>query len=187
MDSMNNRTIREYAVDATDTGVERSGGAGVDPYPAQEVGSIGTMGQVGGPSDIGSTGTLQGSSASSGSATVPESGTTGAKPSRRKKQSSNSSAISDQVEQKADAVIQKPAEGLKKAADMTRSMTEERSGSVGAIGSQAADVLEKGADYLEQGDTEQMIQDLEAMVRRRPVESLLVAAGAGFLLSKALR
>jgi hypothetical protein len=83
--------------------------------------------------------------------------------------------------------MQKSAEGLKKAADMARSMTEDRSGPVGAIGSQAADVIEKGAGYLEQGDTERMIQDLEAMVRRRPMESLLIAAGAGFLLSKAMR
>jgi ElaB/YqjD/DUF883 family membrane-anchored ribosome-binding protein len=83
--------------------------------------------------------------------------------------------------------MQKSADGLKKAADKTRTMSEEHGGPMGSIGSQAAGVMEKGADYLEQGDTEQMIQDLEAMVRRRPMESLLIAAGAGFLLSKAMR
>jgi ElaB/YqjD/DUF883 family membrane-anchored ribosome-binding protein len=32
-----------------------------------------------------------------------------------------------------------------------------------------------------------MIADLEAFVRSKPVESLLVAAGIGFLFSKAMR
>ncbi len=95
--------------------------------------------------------------------------------------------LAQQAEQKADAGLQKSAEGLNKAADMVRSATEDRSGTVGTVGTQAADVLGKGASYLEKGDSEQFIQDLEALVRRRPVESLLVAAGAGFILSKAMR
>jgi hypothetical protein len=95
--------------------------------------------------------------------------------------------LAHQAEQKADAGMQKSAEGLKKAADMARSATEDRSGPVGTVGSQAAEVLDKGANLLEKGDTEQIIQDLEALVRRRPVESLLVAAGAGFIVSKAMR
>jgi len=92
-----------------------------------------------------------------------------------------------QAEQKADVGIQKSAEGLKKAADMARTATEDRSGAVGTVGTQAAEVLDKGASYLEKGDTEQVIQDLEALIRRRPVESLLIAAGAGFIVSKAMR
>jgi len=32
-----------------------------------------------------------------------------------------------------------------------------------------------------------MIVELENMVRRKPVESMLVAAGIGFLLAKAVR
>jgi len=129
-----------------------------------------------------STGASQDASASSGAGSAADSATT--KSTKRKKQSSG---VAQQAEGKTDAGMQKSAEGLKKAADVTRSMTEDRSGPVGTIGSQAADVIEKGADYLEQGDTERMIQDLEETVRRRPMESLLVAAGAGFLLSKILR
>ena len=92
-----------------------------------------------------------------------------------------------QIEQKADAGIQKSAEGLHKAADKTRSMADEQSGTMSTIGTQAADAMEKGADYLDRNTTDDMIKDLEATVRRRPMESLLVAAGAGFLLSKILR
>lgn len=95
--------------------------------------------------------------------------------------------MAKQAEAKADAGIQKSAEGLKKAADKARSASEDHSGTMGTIGAQAADALDKGADYLEHGDTEQFINDLESLVRRHPVESLVVAAGAGFLLSKAMR
>jgi hypothetical protein len=136
-------------------------------------------------SDSASTGVSQGASASSGAGSATGSSTT--KPTKPTKSKKQSGGVAQQAEEKTDAGMQKSAEGLKKAADMTRSMTEDRSGPVGTIGSQAADVIEKGAGYLEQGDTERMIQDLEAMVRRRPMESLLIAAGAGFLLSKAMR
>lgn len=98
-----------------------------------------------------------------------------------------SGGLAQQAEQKAEAGLQKSAEGLKKAADMARSATEDRGGPVGTVGSQAAVVLDKGANLLEKGDTEQIIQDLEALIRRRPMESLLVAAGAGFIVSKAMR
>jgi hypothetical protein len=101
--------------------------------------------------------------------------------------SQSTGGVMQQAEQKADVGIQKSAEGLKKAAGLARSATEDRSGPVGTVGTQAAEVLDKGATYLEKGDTEQFIQDLEALVRRRPVESLLVAAAAGFIVSKAMR
>lgn len=98
-----------------------------------------------------------------------------------------SGGIAQQAGQKAEVGMQKSAEGLKKAAEKARSVSEERSGPVGTIGVQTADVLEKGAGYLEQGDTGQLIEDLEALVRRRPVEAMLVAAGMGFIVSKAMR
>jgi len=195
MDSMNNRAIREYAPGEGPTEGE---GFGMDPVTAGLGGSTaaewvpegpGSVRRIDSPglgsmqsSDPASTGASQSASASSGDGRATGSATT--KSTKRKKQSGG---VAQQAEEKTDAGIQKSAEGLKKAADMTRSMTEDRSGPVGTIGSQAADVIEKGAGYLEQGDTERMIQDLEAMVRRRPMESLLIAAGAGFLLSKAMR
>jgi ElaB/YqjD/DUF883 family membrane-anchored ribosome-binding protein len=98
-----------------------------------------------------------------------------------------SGGITKQASQKAEVGMQKSAEGLKKAAEKARSASEERSGAVSTIGTQAADVLEKSAGYLEQGDTGQFVEDLEALVRRRPMESLLVAAGMGFIVSKAMR
>lgn len=197
MDSMNNRAIREYA---PGEGPNEAEGFGGDPITAGLGGSMaaewvpegpGTVRRKDSPelgsmqsSDPASTDASGGTLASSGARSATGSSTTSTKSSKRKKQNGG---VTQQAEEKTDAGMQKSAEGLKKAADMTRSMTEDRSGPVGTIGSQAADVIEKGAGYLEQGDTERMIQDLEAMVRRRPMESLLVAAGAGFLLSKAMR
>ena len=102
-------------------------------------------------------------------------------------QTTNSGGIAQKAEHSMDAGMQKSAESLKSVADKARSMSEGRDGTVGSLGTQAADAIEKGAGYLEQGDSEQLMRDLEAMVRRRPVESLLVAAGAGFVLSKVIR
>jgi len=197
MDPMNDRAIREYAPGGGPTETE---GFGTDPVTAGLGGSTAAEWVPEGPgsvrrkddpglesmqsSDLASTGGSRSASASSGAGSATDSSTTSTKSPKRKKQSSG---VAQQAEEKTDAGMQKSAEGLKKAADMTRSITEDRSGPVGTIGSQAADVIEKGADYLEQGDTERMIQDLEAMIRRRPMESLLVAVGAGFLLSKAMR
>jgi ElaB/YqjD/DUF883 family membrane-anchored ribosome-binding protein len=50
-----------------------------------------------------------------------------------------------------------------------------------------ADKLDAASVYLRDKDSQQLMADLEALVRRKPTESLLVAAGVGFLFSKILR
>jgi hypothetical protein len=45
--------------------------------------------------------------------------------------------------------------------------------------------MHSGAEMIRGKDTDQMMTDLEAMIRRRPIESLLVAAGIGYLISRA--
>jgi len=97
--------------------------------------------------------------------------------------------VAEQVSTKTDAGIDKAAMGLDRAADMLREKTQGmgEQGGVQAVATQAADRLDSAAQYLQGRDTDQLIADLEALVRRRPTESLLVAFGVGFLLSKALR
>jgi ElaB/YqjD/DUF883 family membrane-anchored ribosome-binding protein len=95
--------------------------------------------------------------------------------------------MAGQAQEKADLGIQKTADGLERAAETIRDKIPGESGTMSAAATNAADALEQGAGYLRTTDTEQLLNDLEAMVRQRPVESLLVAAGAGFVLSKALR
>jgi ElaB/YqjD/DUF883 family membrane-anchored ribosome-binding protein len=97
------------------------------------------------------------------------------------------SEMASQAQEKADVGLQKTAEGLEKAAEALRHKTEGQDGSISNVATTAADALEQGAGYLRGTDTDQLLDDLEAMVRQRPVESLLVAAGVGFVVSKALR
>jgi ElaB/YqjD/DUF883 family membrane-anchored ribosome-binding protein len=96
--------------------------------------------------------------------------------------------MADQATAKADAGMDKAASGLDRAAETIRERGESMGGgTVADAATMAADRLEQGAQFLRENDTDQLIAELEALVRRKPVESLLVAAGVGFLLSKALR
>ena len=89
--------------------------------------------------------------------------------------------------ERADQGIDRSAEGLDQAADMLRQQSQQRGGTVGNVASTAADQLDGASSYLRQKDTDQLVDDLEALVRRKPTESLLVAAGIGFVLSKVFR
>lgn len=51
----------------------------------------------------------------------------------------------------------------------------------------AAEGVQSTATYLREHDTRQMLSDLEDVVRRRPGQSLLIAAAVGFLLGRAFR
>lgn len=96
--------------------------------------------------------------------------------------------MADQATAKADAGMDKAATGLDRAAETLRERGESMGeGTAANAATMAADRLEQGAQFLRENDTDQLIAELEALVRRKPVESLLVAAGVGFLLSKALR
>jgi hypothetical protein len=60
-------------------------------------------------------------------------------------------------------------------------------GTMHTVATTAADKLQSSADMLRSKDTDELIDELEALIRRKPVESLLVAAGVGFLLSRGMR
>ncbi len=99
----------------------------------------------------------------------------------------------EQASAKADEGIDKAAGGLGQAADMLRDKTQglESQGGAGAtaqnLAGTAATQLDKAARYLEGKDTDTLVGDLESLVRRKPTESLLVAAGVGLLLSRIVR
>ncbi|MGV8839613.1 MAG: hypothetical protein ACWA6X_04850 [Bauldia sp.] len=55
-----------------------------------------------------------------------------------------------------------------------------------AAGREAIDTIEETTEMVRhRGET--MVHDLEALVARRPIASVLVAAGAGYLLAKLWR
>jgi ElaB/YqjD/DUF883 family membrane-anchored ribosome-binding protein len=61
------------------------------------------------------------------------------------------------------------------------------SGTIGNIAASAADVLDRSGSYLQETDVRTLQSDLEDLIRRRPLESLLIGAGVGFLLARGLR
>lgn len=98
------------------------------------------------------------------------------------------SDIANQASDKADAGMSKAAQGLDTLASTIRDKSQMMSdGSVHSIATTAASKLESGAEALRSTDTDQLMTELESMIRRKPVESLLVAAGVGFLLARSVR
>lgn len=98
------------------------------------------------------------------------------------------SEMTDQATSSVDTGMDKAASGLDTVASTLRDRGESMGGgSMASIATTAADKMEAGAQMLREKDTDQIVSDLEALVRRKPVESLLVAAGVGFVLSKIVR
>lgn len=95
--------------------------------------------------------------------------------------------VGEQLHSRTDKGIDSAASGLGQAAGMLRQQGEGREGTVGTAAAKTADTLETASAYLHEKDTDQLVSDLEALVRRKPVESVLVAAGIGFVLSKIVR
>lgn len=95
--------------------------------------------------------------------------------------------LQGKAQDKADQGIDAAASGLGSVADTIRQQGEQRGGSVASAASRTADTLESASHYLRDKDSDQLMGDLESLVRQKPVESLLVAAGVGFILSKLFR
>ncbi|MDP8988679.1 MAG: hypothetical protein M3N41_01190 [Acidobacteriota bacterium] len=51
----------------------------------------------------------------------------------------------------------------------------------------AAEKVDAVSGYLQGHDTKQMMADVEAMVKKNPMPSLLIAGGLGFLIGRTLR
>ena len=96
------------------------------------------------------------------------------------------SELRDQATDKADQGLDQAAGGLSKAADMVREQAE-GDGPVPAQASMVADRLEQASSYFEGKDTNEIISDLEAFIRSRPVESVIGAVAIGFVLAKIVR
>ncbi|HEX5498511.1 MAG TPA: hypothetical protein VFX03_04755, partial [Thermomicrobiales bacterium] len=82
--------------------------------------------------------------------------------------------------------VDSAASGLNKAADKLRDMSssEGTQGKASTAAVKAADTLDSASRFLQHADTGTWVDDVQSIVRQHPTQSLLVAAGAGFLLSK---
>ena len=97
------------------------------------------------------------------------------------------SELGDAAQQKTDAGMDKAASGLGSAADALREQGNQQGGTVGGFATTVADKLDGASGYLRDKDSDQIVTDLEELVRRKPMESLLAAAGIGLLLSRIVR
>ena len=95
--------------------------------------------------------------------------------------------VGQMAQGKADAGMDAAASGLGQAASMLRQQGEQHEGTVGTAADRAAETLESASSYLQNKDASQVMDDVEAFVRQRPVESVLIAAGVGFVLSRIVR
>ncbi|MBV9123113.1 MAG: hypothetical protein JO112_07140 [Planctomycetes bacterium] len=62
--------------------------------------------------------------------------------------------------------------------------TAPHEGALGTAASRVADRLEAGGQYLQEHGIEDMTQDLMSLVRRYPMQSILVGFGVGFLVGQ---
>jgi len=60
-------------------------------------------------------------------------------------------------------------------------------GTLGNVADTAATTLDRAGTYLQQQDLTDMRADLEDIIRRHPIESLLVGLGVGYLLARSMR
>lgn len=60
-------------------------------------------------------------------------------------------------------------------------------GQPGAMASSAAEVLDRGAGYLQGADAESLRGDLERLIRANPLQALVIGVGVGFLLGRTLK
>lgn len=112
---------------------------------------------------------------------------------------SGTDTVLSQVSNQASSAGEKAADALEtgkeKAAgglDSLASMVRQRGDSMGggqiqSVASTAAGTIEAGASMLRGEGSGEFTDKLESYIRSKPVESLAIAAGLGFLLSKALR
>jgi ElaB/YqjD/DUF883 family membrane-anchored ribosome-binding protein len=94
--------------------------------------------------------------------------------------------VSSQVADKADAATTTVGG---KMTDVAQTLRDKApiSGPVADAADTAADTLQRAGTYLQQQDLSDMRADLEGIIRRHPLESLLVGLGIGYLLARSTR
>ena len=99
----------------------------------------------------------------------------------RQKTSEATAVAADKVETAMNAT----GEQFTNLAQTVRERAPE--GRVGDVATTAADAIERSGQYLQQADLQSIRGDLERIIRGRPIESLLVGLGVGYLLARSMR
>lgn len=110
------------------------------------------------------------------------------------------SDVKDKAQQVADKAQDIGQQAVDRADDATTTVGEKMtdvaqtirdkapmSGPVANAADTAANTLERAGSYLQEQDLADMRSDLEGIIRRHPIESLLVGLGVGYLLARSTR
>jgi len=90
------------------------------------------------------------------------------------------------IGQKADQASEAVGSGMKSLGGTIRDHTP-KEGVLATAGTAVADTLEGGGRYLEEHKLGEIGDDVTNMIRRNPIPSVLIAAGVGFILARAMR
>lgn len=96
------------------------------------------------------------------------------------------SEIGSKVVDRTDAAMSAAGERIENLGQSLRGRAPEE-GRVGKVLSRTASALEQSGLYLQESTPTDVRMDLEDVMRKRPVTTLLVGAGIGFLIARALR
>ena len=94
--------------------------------------------------------------------------------------------VGAQAVDRADAATTTVGEKMTTVAQTLRDNAP-TSGPIATAAATTADTLEQAGSYLKQQDLADMRADLEGIVRRYPMQSLLVGLGLGYLLARSMR
>ena len=94
--------------------------------------------------------------------------------------------VGSQVADKADAATTTVGDKMTDVAQTIRQKAPV-SGPIADAADTAADTLQRAGTYLQQQDLNDMRSDLEGIIRRHPIESLLIGLGIGYLLARSTR
>lgn len=93
--------------------------------------------------------------------------------------------VGHRIAEGADAAMTATGTRMTGVADSLRARADETS--AGRIAARTGDALSRGGEYLQQSSPADVRTDLENVMRERPMTTLLVGAGVGYLLARALR
>jgi len=94
--------------------------------------------------------------------------------------------VSSTVATKADAATDTMGAKMTDVAQTIREKAPE-TGPVADVADKAAHTMEKAGTYLQDHDLASMRADLEGIIRRHPMEAMLIGLGVGYLLARSRR
>ncbi|MGK2964323.1 MAG: hypothetical protein ACSLFM_01810 [Tepidiformaceae bacterium] len=95
--------------------------------------------------------------------------------------------LRDRAVESAEAARERAADAAHNVSEGIRERSEGSPEAVAAIGTRAADSLDRTANYLRDRDSAQIWDDVEAYTREHPVQAVLAAVAAGFIISRVVR